>query len=245
MTKNFYWLIQGDCLEVLPELEDESIDLVITSPPYFNISKKYQRGSGIHYSMDIGEPLYLIIDASKELYPKLKTDGFYCLNLGFSYGETGVLRPFYIVQRLLRQKWFVIDVIIWHKLNPIPLKNRLTNSFEYIFVLAKHPFQEYPSKPTYRHNFFEAPVAKSEGFSSAPFPEELPKFCLEVFSREGDVVLDPFLGSGTTMKVCQDLGRSCIGIEINPEYCEIAKRRCFGRAFLNRDVEYRFEVWNR
>ena len=71
-------------------------------------------------------------------------------------------------------------------------------------------------------------------------PESLISQLIKAFSFEGDIVLDPFLGSGTTMKVCQDLGRSCIGIEINPEYCEIIKKRCFGRQFLDRQVEYYF-----
>jgi len=72
-------------------------------------------------------------------------------------------------------------------------------------------------------------------------PEKVIGQLVKAFSFKGDVVLDPFLGSGTTMKVCQDLGRSCIGIEINPEYCEIIKKRCFGRTFLDRQVEYKFE----
>jgi len=242
-VSNFYRLIQGDCLEVLQKMQNNSIDLIVTSPPYFNSGKKYQRGSGVHYSMDVGEPLYLIPDCSEILFSKLRNDGFYCLNLGFSYSETGILRPFYIVQRLLKLGWFCIDVIFWHKLNPIPIQKRLTNSIEYIFVLSKHPLSEYPSKPNYKHNFLESSIASSEGFSSAPFPEELPKFCIETFSLENDMILDPFLGSGTTMAACQDLGRNCIGVEVSPEYCEVVRKRCFGRRFLDREVEYSFEVF--
>jgi DNA modification methylase len=74
-------------------------------------------------------------------------------------------------------------------------------------------------------------------------PEALIGKLVRAFSFRGDVVLDPFLGSGTTMKVCQDLGRSCIGIEIKPEYCEIVKKRCFGRKFLDREVEYIFNIY--
>ena len=101
-----------DCLEGLKELPEESIDLVITSPPYFNSAKKYQRGTGVHYSKDVGEPLYVIQDVSRLIFDVLKKDGFYCLNLGFSYGETGVMRPFYIVQSLLKQGCVIIDIII-------------------------------------------------------------------------------------------------------------------------------------
>jgi len=214
-----------DCLEGLEKMEDNSIDLVITSPPYFNSAKKYQRNNGFHYSMDVGEPLYVIEDASKILLRKLKQEGFYCLNLGFSYGETGVMRPFYIAERLLKQGWFAIDVIIWHKNNPIPIQGRLTNAIEYIFVFAKQPMTKYPSNVGYKHNVLNCPIAKSEGYSSAPFPLELPKFCLEVFSKEKDLIVDIFMGSGTTLVASKQLGRNFIGFDINPEYCKMAEER--------------------
>jgi len=92
-----------------------------------------------------------------------------------------------------------------------------------------------PNKPTM--SFDERTVHPTQK------PETLISQLVRAFSFEGDIVLDPFLGSGTTMKVCQDLKRSCIGIEINPGYCEIAKKRCFGRKFLDRKVEYRFDIW--
>ena len=76
----------------------------------------------------------------------------------------------------------------------------------------------------------------------APFPEELPRRCMRLFSYIGDTILDPFVGSGTTIKVAQDLKRNCIGIEVNPKYCSLIKSRCFGRQFLDRKVEYKFEV---
>ena len=218
-------IICGDCLEVMKDIPDKSVDLIITSPPYFNSAKKYQRGTGVHYSMDVGEPMYVIEDCSELLLKVLKDDGFYCLNLGFSYGETGVLRPFYITQRLLKQGWFCIDTIIWWKNNPIPIKDRLTNAFEYIFVFAKHPLTKYPNNIGYKHNVFQSSIAKSKGLSSAPFPIKLPQFCIEVFSKENDLVLDPFMGSGTTCVAVKQLKRNYIGIEINPAYIKIANER--------------------
>jgi len=216
-----------DCLEGLDLLDNESVDLIVTSPPYYNANKKYQRGSGIHYTMDIGEPLYVVEDIFQKSYRILKNDGFLCINLGFSYGETGVLRPFYILQRAIKLKWFVIDTIIWVKTNPIPIKNRLTNAFEYIFVLAKHPHTEYPSKPTYVKNVIETSISKPKDayFHNAVFPLEIPKFCIEIFTKKGDIVLDPFMGSGTTAIAALELGRKFIGFEINPEYVELANQR--------------------
>lgn len=90
----------GDCIDVIPTLQDNSVDLVVTSPPYYNSSHKYQRGTGFHYTQDVGEPLYVIYDCLELLYDKMKSDGIICLNIGFSYGETGVMRPIDIVQRV-------------------------------------------------------------------------------------------------------------------------------------------------
>ena len=235
--KNYYTLIQGDCLEVLSKMKKERVDLVITSPPYFSSYGKYQKG------VDYGEPLYTIEDVSKELFRVLKPDGFYCLNLGFGRGNISPLRPYRIVERVTKYGWNCGDVVIWHKANPIPTPNKLTNSYEYIFILTKASKWKFKRKIDYEHNVWEFPI-DSEGHGCCAFPEELPKRCIELMSKKGDLVLDPFSGSGTTMKASRDLSRNCIGIEINPKYCEIAKKRIFGKKPLNREVVYKFVRWN-
>lgn len=207
---------EGDCVELVEKLEDNSIDLIITSPPYYNSQHKYQRGSGFHYTRDIGEPLYTIEDFFAKSYPKLKDDAMVCLNIGFSYGETGVMRPYDILNRLRKIGYFVIDQIIWHKNNPIPIQNRLTNAYELIFVLSKSPKGKYYTS-TYTHNVWKFPVQKGVGHS-AVFPDELPIMCLEHFSKEADVVLDPFMGSGTTARACEKMNRKWIGFELNGSY---------------------------
>lgn len=208
--------IIGDCVELVDRLDDQSIDLIITSPPYYNSQHKYQRGTGFHYTKDIGEPLYTIEDFFEKVKPKLKDDAMICLNLGFSYGETGVMRPYDILNRLRKQGYFVIDQIIWHKNNPIPMKNRLTNAYELIFVLSKSPKGKYYTTE-YTHNVWKFPVQKGNNHS-AVFPDELPRLCLTHFSKEGDLVLDPFMGSGTTAKICKEMNRRWIGFELNETY---------------------------
>ena len=218
-------IYNGDCIELCEELNDNSIDCVITSPPYFNSNKKYQRGSGFHYSQDIGEPLFVIQDFFECIKDKLKDDGIICLNLGFSYGETGVMRPFDILERLRKKNgYFVNDILIWHKNNPIPLQNRLTNAIEYIFILSKQPQIKYQTKE-YTHNVFKFPVDKGNGVHSAVFPLELPKICLEHFTKENDLILDPFMGSGTTALACVNMNRNYIGFEINQSYIDFAEKR--------------------
>jgi len=214
----------ADCLEFMKDIPDKSVDCIITSPPYYTTQHKYQRGSGFHYSTDIGEPLYLIEDSADELYRVLKEDGALALNLGFSYGETGILRPYRIIDRFLKKQWFPFDCIIWHKNNPIPIRERLTNAYEYIFILTKMPNFKYKRKINYEHNVWKFPV-ESKDLGTASFPEVLPQNILDILTKEGDIVLDPFGGSGTTGLVALTMNRKYILIEINPTYCEAAKNR--------------------
>ena len=214
-----------DCIEGIQRLEDNSIDLVVTSPPYYNSGHKYQRGTGFHYTFDVGEPLYLIFDTLEALKPKLKTDGIICINLAFSYGETGVMRPFDIIDRARKKLgYFVNDIIIWHKNNPIPLQGRLTNAFEFIFVLSKHPIGKYYTTE-YTHNVWKFPIASSGEGHSATYPEELSDNCIKHFTKEGDLVIDVFMGSGTTGVSAKKLKRNYIGFDVNPDYCKIAEKR--------------------
>lgn len=214
-----------DCIEGMQALQDNSVDLVVTSPPYYNSGHKYQRGTGFHYTFDVGEPLYVIFDMFEALKPKLKDDGIVCFNVGFSYGETGVMRPFDIINRIrMKIGYFINDIIIWHKNNPIPLQNRLTNAFEFIFVLSKHPIGKYHTKK-YTHNVWKFPVSSGGKGHSAVYPEELSDNCIKHFSKEGDLILDPFMGSATTAVSAKKLGRNYIGFEINPEYIELSNKR--------------------
>lgn len=215
-------IYKGNCVELSSLLDDESLDCIITSPPFYNSSHKYQRGSGFHYTADVGEPLYVIQDVFEALKPKLKNDGIICMNLGFSYGETGVMRPFDIVNRLREKNgYFVNDIIIWHKNNPIPMQNRLTNAFEYIFVISKHPIGKYFTKK-YTHNVWKFSVDSGGKGHSAVFPLELPLNCIEHFTKENDLVLDCFMGSGTTAEACVKTKRNFIGFEINEDYIKLA-----------------------
>tara|TARA_Y100000310_G_scaffold340371_1_gene435869 strand:- start:2 stop:730 length:729 start_codon:yes stop_codon:yes gene_type:complete len=218
-------LYSGDAIELIDQLEDNSVDLVITSPPYYNSGHKYQRGTGFHYTFDVGEPLYVIFDVLEKLKNKLKQDGVVCINLSFSYGETGAMRPFDIINRVrMKIGYFVNDIIIWHKNNPIPLQRRLTNAFEFIFVLSKHPIGKYYTEK-YTHNVWKFPVCSSGKGHSATYPEELSDNCIIHFSKKGDLVLDPFIGSGTTAVSAKKKGRNYIGFDINPEYIELANKR--------------------
>jgi len=221
----------GDALEILRTFPDDCIDCVITSPPYKNAYmgigiSKGKKVARFHYENDVGEPLYLIEDVAVELFRVLKKEGIFFLNLGFNK-DTGALRPFYIAQRLLKRRWFCPETIIWHKNNPIPnTANQLTNSFEYIFMFTKRPFYNFPNKDRkYIHNVWKFPISSGNLKHNATFPLELPFRCISLFTEPKDIILDPFIGVGTTGIAAKKLNRNYIGIDINPKYVKIAEQR--------------------
>jgi len=214
----------GNNIELIDEIDDGSIDCVFTSPPYFNAAKKYQRGKGHHYSTDFEEPLYNVVDIMEKIKPKLKEKGVVILNLGFSYGETGIMRPFDIINRIrTRLGYFIVDNVIWVKKNPIPLQKRLTNAYEYLFVISNSPFINYYNEG-HKLNIINESVASYKGHN-AIMPIKVAKNILETFSQEGDLILDVYSGSGTTACACKELNRNCIGFEINEDYVKLSRER--------------------
>ena len=101
-----------------------------------------------------------------------------------------------------------------------------------------HPFGRNPG------DFWPINTKPFKGAHFAVFPEALVEPIIKSSSPEKGTVLDPFLGSGTTMKVARDLGRNCIGIEINHDYCEITKRRVFNNTLLG-DIDYSYETFKK
>lgn len=252
----FYKIMEGDCLVLLPQLEKGSINLIITSPPY-NVGKDY----GEYKDDRVYEDYLNWLDKIwSECFRVLKYGGRICINVG-DIGRS----PYYpihcdIVSRL-RKKWFMMGIIIWNKQNCLSntawgswessSSPHLRGQHEFIIIAGKggKSRHKYKKDDVWAKNEFVEATLEIWDFPPetrlrehpSPFPEELPKRLMKLYSFPGDVILDPFLGSGTTMKVGQDLGRSCVGIELNRKYCEMARKRCFGRTFLDRPVEYQYE----
>jgi len=218
-------IIKGDCLELIETIKDKSINLVFTSPPYKTAYENAQ-AQKFHYSMDYGEPLYIIEDIAKKIIPKLKDDGFLLVNWATNQKQ-GALRPYYVAQRIVKQGWFCNEIFFWVKNNPIPnTAKQLTNAVEYVFIFSKYPTYKLPiEKRAYIKNVFKTPVSKGETEHNATFPLELAKHIINIFSKEKDIVLDTFVGSGTTALACKQLNRQYLGFEINPEYIKICNKR--------------------
>ena len=240
-------LRQGDCLELMKDIPDKSIDLVITSPPYDDL-RNYN--STIDFEKII-----------KELYRIIKIGGVVVWNVNDRI-KNGSKSLTSFKQAILFNKigFNVNDVMIWEKTNPMPQvkQPRYNQVFEYMFVFSKgkpktfNPImvncksanKEYKStckkitkgkdreykefkinKQKIDNNIWKFAVAQNKTSHSAVFPLELPLRHIRSWSNEGDIILDPFMGSGTTGVACKKLNRKFIGIELSEEYYNIAVRR--------------------
>jgi site-specific DNA-methyltransferase (adenine-specific)/site-specific DNA-methyltransferase (cytosine-N4-specific) len=257
-------LILGDCGEVLKTFLDNSIDLIITSPPYADRRKNTYGG------IKPEDYVNWFIPISNELLRVLKPDGTFILNIK-EKAEDGE-RSTYVLELILalrKQGWFWTEEFIWHKKNCYPGKwpNRFRDAWERLLQFNKtktfNMYQDAVKVPigdwanarlknlsdtdkirdtskngsgfgknisnwlnkesVYPTNVLHLSTECNNKNHSAVFPYALPEWFIRLFTKEFDTVLDPFMGSGTTIQVAKDLGRNAIGIEILPEYYEMVK----------------------
>jgi DNA modification methylase len=144
--------------------------------------------------------------------------------------------PWRVALALQGDGWILRGDIVWHKPNPMPesVADRPTRSHEFVFLLAKSPRYYYDANAVKertdegvrsRRSVWSIPTHPYRGAHFATFPPALIEPCILAGSKPGGVVLDPFMGSGTTAVVARSLGRQYIGCEINPAYVEMAEQR--------------------
>ena len=239
-------LICGDCSQELKKLPNESIDLILTSPPYYN-AKNYSSYQSLDEYMSKLNQIFI------ECLRLLKPSRMCIVNISpiiekRESRQTQSKRiplPFYFVPMMEQIGFEFLEDIIWKKpegaathrgifarhRKPIAYKPNIVT--EYILVFKKPAdflidkilkddsliIGEYE-----RTNVWEmTPETRSD--HPAPFPEKLAENCIKYYSYENDLVLDPFAGSGTTLKMAKLNNRNYIGIEISQEYCEIINKR--------------------
>jgi DNA modification methylase len=294
-------IICGDALEALKALPSGSVHCCVTSPPYYGL-RDYGVDGQIGREATPGEYVARLAGVFGEVWRVLRDDGTLWVNLGDTYcGAGGKVRqspvnhnapgckpkdligvPWLLALRLRDDGWYLRNAAVWEKANPMPegVKDRLTRSYEFVFLLAKS-----------KRYFFDAaaiaePVAPStivrmraargghtkysdgipgqtaQGINSpraaglvpdelmpvfrnkrdvwhintvpysgahfAAFPPKLAETCILAGCPKGGVVLDPFFGSGTSGLAAKDNGRRYIGIDINEDYCRLARERIGG-----------------
>ena len=238
-------LKNGDCLELIKDIPDKSIDCIITSPPYWKGFEYEAYFNSYKQYLDWCE-IWL-----KECKRILKDDGTFYLNVINDSEIT--IRAFEIMELATRKIMFKLhDTIIWYRYNQQPANTdrQLTNQCEYIFML-KHTsagvklhkqelYSRFPElfKTKNVGNVWEIPFnrgkqsnksfgrkEKKSKLGHSGFTLELPEACILLSTKENDTILDLFMGSGTTGVACKELNRNFIGIELNKNYFEIAKSR--------------------
>jgi len=244
MTDQF---ITGDCRNVLPQLPEESVDLVVTSPPY-NQDVAYEDHMD---ALSHSEYIAWLKDIFFKIHRVLKFGGRVCINVGD--GNNGAIPTHSdIIQFMQDLSYIPMTTIIWDKKNcssrtswgsfKSPSCPSFPTPFEYILVFAKgsRKLQTKGETDLTKDEFIEwsLPIwfvqAKdymattaliNRGVHPAPYPEEIPKRCIKMFSWKDAVVLDPFAGYGTTAVACKKYDRRYICIELSETYAKKALKR--------------------
>ncbi|WP_304288144.1 site-specific DNA-methyltransferase [Capnocytophaga leadbetteri] len=259
-------IFHGDSAEVLKALPDNTIDLIVTSPPYADQRKNTYGGVTTDQYVEWFLPI------SAQLLRILKPTGTFILNIKEKVvnGE----RSTYVMELILamrKQGWLWTEEFIWHKKNSYPGKwpNRFRDAWERLLQFNKSKkfamYQEEVMVPmgdwaksrlknlsetdkcrdnskvgsgfgknisnwigrdkAYPTNVLHLATECNNKKHSAAFPEELPQWFIKLFTQEGDTVLDPFAGSGTTLFVAERMGRNAIGVELMDEYYQMIKEQ--------------------
>lgn len=267
--KNFIY--HGDALNILKTFPSESIDMCVTSPPYWGL-RDYGEDKQLGHETDPKEYIKNLCDIFDEVKRVLKKDGTLWVNIGDSYFRNGgknkgknenanvgntkkgiqrgnckvpngylekslALIPQRFVLEMSDRGWIVRNEIIWHKPNamPQPLNDRFVCDYESIFLFSKQKkykfnkqMENITGKDRIKRCVWSINTKGNRKISHiAPFPEELVSICVKSGSNENDIVLDPFMGSGTTGVVAVLQNKYYIGIELNDEYLKMANDRIF------------------
>lgn len=247
-------LIIGNCMS-MQEISDNSVHLVVTSPPYFNapfdykgVFKNYQQYLGVlrrvakelFRVMAEGRIVVLNIDdmlINGEKFPIVADATKILQEAGFRYRDRIIWKKPEGYLRISRRSGVILQ-------NPYPMYFYPDNLLESIIIFQKRKFnyrsipkairekskintKEFQDKKWFMTLWEMNNVMPGSPLEKdiAAFPEELPYRAIKLFSYVGETVLDPFAGSGTTMKVARQLGRNSIGIEIKKELVSIIKKK--------------------
>lgn len=209
-------LMQGDCLELIKGISGDSVDMVLTDPPYM-INTKSAGASKINPWADYCNASFWYAEWMRQARRILKPTG--CLWTFLNW------RSFVVFQKAACDiGWPIESVLVWDKCWIGPGgKKGLRPSYELVALFAMPDFA-IENRGLYDIQRFKWSSIKPHGHP-AEKPVDLMKWLIEVSTKEADTVLGLFMGSGTTGEACTVTGRNFIGIELDPNYFEMAKNR--------------------
>lgn len=235
ITKNSE-IINNDCINVMKNLDNNSIDLIITDPPYNlgnfmhdrNTNLAKMRDNHFAYSdwdnLEHEEWVSNMDDFFKESNRLLKKKGTLLMFMSLMKVET-------LIKLAEKHKFYYKTIGVWHKTNPMPRNMNLhfINSTEcWIYFINEGTTGTFNNEGPI-HDFIETSLTpmseKKYGKHPTQKPLKLINHFVNILSNKGDLILDPFMGSGSTGVSCELLNRNFIGIELDTNYYEIAKKR--------------------
>jgi modification methylase len=229
-------LFLGDCLQQMSKIESDTIDCIVTSPPYNKkgLSGNVKPGNQVwkkfnidyhSYGDDMTEDDYKtwMIDVLNEMHRILKPTGSIFFNHKPRRHNNKVHLP---TDFIFKSNFNLYQLIIWNRSSsPNIRKDVLLPCTEHIYWLVKKKPNVYKSQLSKE---FQSEVwtinADKNTLHPAPFPQKLVENCILLTTKEKDLCMDPFLGSGTTAIVSKKLDRNFLGIEIDEYYLELAKK---------------------
>ena len=256
-------------MAVLQALPSDSVQCVITSPPYWGL-RDYGIDNQIGLEPSLAQFLNRLTFVFAEVKRVLKPNGTFWLNIGDSYtsGNRGYRAtdkknparamnvrpptpeglkpkdligvPWRLAFALQDDGWFLRSDVVWNKPNAMPesVQDRPIRSHEYLFMLTKSERYYYDRAAVrepadqgglrHRRTVWNVNTKPFAGAHFATFPPELIRPCVLASTKPGDFILDPFFGSGTVGLVAQEENRQYVGIELNPEYVNMAAARLHG-----------------
>ncbi|WP_418722677.1 DNA methyltransferase [Enorma sp.] len=230
-------LVNGDCLLAMDSVPEGSVDLLLTDPPYNLGLFMQQRSTNLKQMRDnyfgaagwdnlSAEDWEESMDAFFEMASRVVRKG------GAIIVFMAVIRLETLINLAQQHGFYYKTTGAWHKLNPMPRNMNLhfVNSMEsWAYFINKAKTGTFNNDGKVLHDFYESPVTplseKRYGKHPTQKPVELMNYFIEALTNPGDLVLDPFMGSGSTGVSAQKLGRKFIGIELNEEYFAIAVKR--------------------
>lgn len=264
-------ILNKDSRELSKHIKAESVDFIVTSPPYWHL-RDYGYKEQIGYKESYEKYLENMVKVLSECFKVLKPGRFAAINIGTVVSNEGMkfiagdfINEFQKVGFIFRKD------IIWHKprgttkwqrgatqftQNPFPLRYNTNINHEFILIFQKGDTIEdasqlmnkgfnkrFTRKMAYSvWNIIPINSPKLDEKHVAPYPEEIPKRLIQLYSYPNEIILDPFGGAGTTAKVAKSLGRSSISVELSEKYCELIKNKLQSTIFNSDNEDIYSEV---
>jgi site-specific DNA-methyltransferase (adenine-specific) len=226
--------------EDMTELPDHSVHLMVTSPPY-NVGKEYDQDLTLEEYRDFLKQIF------RETFRVLVPGGRACINVANLGRKPYLPLHAYLIEDMLEIGFLMRGELIWNKASSVSPSTAwgswlsatnpvLRDVHEYILVFSKGSFSrpgqdrestiERDEFLAWTKSVWEFPAVSAQQIGHpAPFPEELPRRLIQLYTFADDIVLDPFCGSGTTCLAAKRTGRHYVGYEILQEYVKLAKNR--------------------